>query len=294
MQEINSLLPQDDDSEAFRLTPEMIDLLVDGELPEQERRLLLKHLDQTTNGWKDCAIAFLEAAMFREALTSQKNEDADHKNQPASLRNSSYEHLDSSPNSRFPQKQAFSSFSSYFNRYFSRNTVTAMLGGSFFAFFLSGIAFFIFFTIDRPNRGNFSIVPGETVAVHAGKKEDARGFGLINTMDPLNTWGLLNMASSNGGVVHPNAPLRYVTLHSGNPDFQGVPFPCYSAKSVNPATYLATFSTIQKDEIQQLRNAGHEVDVHRQNIVVPDSDGRRVVIPVDQVNIKYRSRARYQ
>jgi hypothetical protein len=47
---------------------EQIDLLVDGELEESQRRALLLNLDATPGGWKQCAIAFLEAQMFKQSL----------------------------------------------------------------------------------------------------------------------------------------------------------------------------------------------------------------------------------
>ena len=46
-----------------------IDQLVAGELPEDERRALLLRLDSQPECWRQCALAFLEAQMFREALT---------------------------------------------------------------------------------------------------------------------------------------------------------------------------------------------------------------------------------
>jgi anti-sigma factor RsiW len=45
-----------------------IDLLLDGELPAEERRALLLRLDATADGWKRCALAFLEAQAWREAF----------------------------------------------------------------------------------------------------------------------------------------------------------------------------------------------------------------------------------
>jgi hypothetical protein len=42
-----------------------IDRLVDGELPSENRRSLLLQLDSVPNGWKQCALAFLEAQAWR-------------------------------------------------------------------------------------------------------------------------------------------------------------------------------------------------------------------------------------
>ena len=45
-----------------------IDRLVDGDLPEVERRELLLRLENDPEGWRRCALAFLEDQAFRQAL----------------------------------------------------------------------------------------------------------------------------------------------------------------------------------------------------------------------------------
>jgi hypothetical protein len=45
-----------------------IDRLVDGELDDDQRRALLARLDAEPDGWRRCALAFLEAQCWREAL----------------------------------------------------------------------------------------------------------------------------------------------------------------------------------------------------------------------------------
>jgi hypothetical protein len=46
----------------------LIDRLVDGELPEDERRALLLRLEAEPDGWRRCALAFLEAQAWRHSL----------------------------------------------------------------------------------------------------------------------------------------------------------------------------------------------------------------------------------
>jgi hypothetical protein len=48
----------------------LIDRLVDAELPDGERRQLLLRLEHTPNGWRRCALAFLEAQSWRASLRS--------------------------------------------------------------------------------------------------------------------------------------------------------------------------------------------------------------------------------
>ena len=44
-----------------------LDRLVDGELNAEQRRALLRALDEAADGWKRCALAFLEAQVWRRA-----------------------------------------------------------------------------------------------------------------------------------------------------------------------------------------------------------------------------------
>jgi hypothetical protein len=46
----------------------LLDRLVDGELEEVDRRDLLQRLEAEPDGWRRCALAFLEAQSWREAL----------------------------------------------------------------------------------------------------------------------------------------------------------------------------------------------------------------------------------
>jgi hypothetical protein len=49
--------------------PQILDRLVDGELADGERREVLQTLERQPDGWRQCALAFLEAQSWGEALT---------------------------------------------------------------------------------------------------------------------------------------------------------------------------------------------------------------------------------
>jgi len=54
--------------------PQVFDRLVDGELPEPERREVLLTLDRQPDGWRQCALAFLEAQTWGQTLTQYVRE----------------------------------------------------------------------------------------------------------------------------------------------------------------------------------------------------------------------------
>jgi len=61
------------------LTPEdqlLLDRLVDGELTESERHELLLRLERSPDGWRRCALAFLEAQAWRGEARALLNERA--------------------------------------------------------------------------------------------------------------------------------------------------------------------------------------------------------------------------
>ena len=61
---------QDDLNRA--MTEEEVDLLVDGELPEERRAVLLQSLDESDDGWKRVALRFLEAQAWRDAMVDDE------------------------------------------------------------------------------------------------------------------------------------------------------------------------------------------------------------------------------
>jgi hypothetical protein len=56
--------------------PALLDRLVDGELPEAQRRNLLSSLDGRPEGWRQCALAFLEAQSWSAALGQAAGDSA--------------------------------------------------------------------------------------------------------------------------------------------------------------------------------------------------------------------------
>jgi hypothetical protein len=65
---------------------ERLDLLVDGELSEPDRRELLSSLDETPGAWRRCALAFLEAQSWKSEMRSIRRESAVEPSQRRSAR----------------------------------------------------------------------------------------------------------------------------------------------------------------------------------------------------------------
>ncbi len=63
----------------------MFDLLVDGELSEDQRRELLAGLDEMPDGWRRCAMSFLEAQSWRRDLGALASEATGESPEPRSV-----------------------------------------------------------------------------------------------------------------------------------------------------------------------------------------------------------------
>ena len=64
---------------------ELFDLLVDGELDEQRRHRLLSGLDKRPDGWRKCALAFLEAQSFGQEFSLMLRQPAMGESTPAGV-----------------------------------------------------------------------------------------------------------------------------------------------------------------------------------------------------------------
>src|SRR5438876_11522290 len=67
--------PIDNEQTGIAEDRRLLDRLVDGELPERERRELLLRIEKEPDGWRRCALAFLEAQIWRQALATAAGTD---------------------------------------------------------------------------------------------------------------------------------------------------------------------------------------------------------------------------
>jgi hypothetical protein len=201
------------------------DLLVDGELGEEDRRALLSGLDGEPGGWRRCALAFLEAqAWKREFATLLRPGEP-----PAA-----------SPRPTASPRSAKSSWWSS-----PAGTVLAM-AGSFLIALVLGVHW---------NNGGAWNSPG--LAAVAAKP-----------------WQMVTLTAADG---------------RGNP--QTFQLPAVQADRLDGAWLRSIPKPVSADLLQAFQDSGHHVDQRRELVPVEMKDGRRLVVPVDQVNIRYVGRS---
>ena len=224
---------------------EQFDRLVDGELNESERRALLLALEQQPDGWRRCALAFLEAQEWRGALGSLAKPSAP---APAAVPAEARPQPAKSPASRWPLTPL--------------GTLLAMAACCLIAAAI---------TLEVRDRfGNQVALPDNAMMAQANKKL------------PENSQALKGLA--------PDGPWQMVTLsvpENGTGEAANIRLPCREGDNVDMER-LRNLPTALSPEVRQaLERSGYQVRQVRQLVPVPLGDGRRLVVPIDQVEVRY-------
>lgn len=275
---------------------EQIDLLVDGELEDQGRKNLLRQLDRSPDGWKFCALAFLEAQMFQQAMCRERRVPATRSLNPAAAKTLSP--FDAAPSETSSgdvamrasiakrKRPEMESRLRGMSRQLPTTIVTALV-----AFLLGG---FVLSGFSNP----FASSARNPVLVQA-----APGVSMMPTTDhsvvepvPVtrrDEYATVPVVDSPFVVVAPkkqlkNGPPRteYVTLPAEN-GLAGTVIPCYLASEIQADQYLKSPALISANELSWIFPLGGEINVQRESYVVPAGENRHAIIPVDQVIVKY-------
>lgn len=226
------------------------DLLVDGELPERERRNLLSTLDDLPGGWRRCALAFLEAQSWKDELGGIRQETvAPSQAAPARRR------------SGFPGQ---------------RWTTLLAAAASFLVALGLGL---MFDRVWRPDAGG-APSPIEIADAPQGPERPAPAQDeprVVPVTDGSgDSWQLVTLPVGLGpdGVGSIQLPAKQRRIEEAWPE------------EFAPA--------VPADLLRALKESGHEVSRHRRLVPFQLDDGRRVVVPFEQVELRYVDNSAYQ
>jgi hypothetical protein len=218
----------------------LLDLLVDGELPEEQRRELLLRLDRDPGGWRRCALAYLEAQSWSGGLRQLARE----------------------PSPSLPSEASSVSAKNWWNRR-TLGTILALAASVLAAF---GIGFTI---RDRLPR-DLPQLSGAIASQASSSLAPARGSS--------GQWGQVQL------VV------------DGSPESGGSPVqvPVIDQPTMDNAWLLNRPSAMPADVQRVLERMGNQVQQQRQLMPFQLEDGRRVVVPVDQIDVRPVSHRGFQ
>jgi len=237
----------------LRPTPESFDRLVDGELSESQRTELLNSLDQEPDGWRRCALAFLESQCWKKELGGLRQSVPADSSAPA------------------PVPRPIKRKSSFFRL---PGTLVAMA-----ACFLLALGAGVLW---RHSGNSLADVFGPSGHNQIASKTP--GQSATNLLDSQTAVAQASRQSQNA-----SAPWQWVKLSpAGSADSgESVQLPAIQRERIDQQWLQSLASPIPENVMQALRRSGYKVQTQQELMPLPLKDGRRLVVPVDQVELRY-------
>jgi hypothetical protein len=247
-----------------------LDRLVDGELSDVERRDVISRCASTPDGWRRCALAFLEAQEFRQSFASIDQIAAE---RPTTSRPKPVEHR---------------AGTAMIEAIPIRRSQWPIVAGAILLSFVAGLA------TSRAMTLNDSIGP---TALQGSKTEDGKPF------DPNEGRQNLTTQERATDLSVPNVeqqPLDHEGLHNGEVRIVGLVR--IADESANAANYVMPVYAGDKldqnwlkkmplpyseDQIRKLKREGYNVEQRRQLMQVTLADGQNLAIPFGTVQLHY-------
>jgi hypothetical protein len=247
-----------------------LDMLVDGELPEPERRELLLSLDQVPEGWRSCALAFLEAQCWKQTCGT----DAREQTRPAARGRTDWQSVLPSVVTR-PRSRL---------RRFMGSGLTALATAATFL-----VALALGWTLRDALRGGRPPGPGagEVAEVLPGGVE-GEGPQAERGQTPDTTRQIAVRA-----VPQPWGTVQ-VSLPGATEDSrESISVPVTESDRVEESWFRPSPDAMPADVQAALERLGYQVRQQRQLLPVPMQGGYRLVLPVDQVELRRVSKPAY-
>jgi hypothetical protein len=241
----------------------LIDRIVDGELAPAELRAAVESLDREPDGWKRCALAFLEAQCLRESFQML--------GEPAAFR------LEGQPLSlRAADRPATARLR------WLRGPIAAGIVAASFAMGWVGHA-------ARPWPSAAPTPMAQSQAPHRNSQVNDFQSEPTNPMDASigQTARFASWQPGEDRLPKVSEVVQSVgRLHIGN-ERTGTDVPILAGPGINEQWLRNQPPPVTEYGQVALQRQGYQVDQSRQFITTTLADGRRVTVPVDQVQIRY-------
>jgi len=239
-----------------------LDRLVDGELTAENYREFLASLEDRVDGWRDCALAFLESQAFEKSF-------ADVSASPPAKSVASLQKPD-------PHNSSSTAHSWI--------GVLAVVASLFLGLGLGALTVGAF----KYDWLNLEAKQPPTITPMITKGDDPIDK---STTDKVNR----NAIAENGAAQSPAQSIHQTAYHSGAPQLRGdlrmqvggeeLLLPVYDAEGYDPQWLENPPSDVPDAYLQQLRDRGHQVEHRRVLATIPLENGDFVVAPVEQVQV---------
>jgi len=245
-----------------------IDLLVDGELSEDERRELLLRLEREPDGWRTCALALLEAETLRESLGSW----ADGETAASQATESRVENVTA--------KDASFGTSTWLRK--ARPVVLAVAASLLVGFFIG----------ERLVSSGLLHKSAPTIAM----PEDFLDEDMIDPVEETPMTFAETPVPDPDETEHPiDSPWKLVSFYGEDSEAEEPEFelPCREAASPDDV-WADDPMTFANSLAESLQAPGRNVQVTQRHWSVPADDGSTIIVPVEEIVVSYPSLDEYQ
>lgn len=235
----------------------LLDLLVDGELRDDERRDLLAWCEREPDGWRRCALAFLEAQDWSKVLGDLSERAGAASEEPATIR------------AELPQVVHAESTQ-------IQPTPTATHGVS----------------TRRIRQWGTMLAMAASVALAFTLGQRMHDAGKAGRIVPDGVGGIRAVDDRGAPADRSPGPVRLVV--GGSPGSGEIQLPVMPGDELG-SDWLRTQPAAMPDDVRQaLERLGHHVEQRRRLVPYRLDDGRRVLVPVDQVEVRPAESRNYQ
>jgi hypothetical protein len=254
----------DNEASGMKCTDELIDRVVDGALSPAELRDAVAELDSIAGGWRQCALAFLEAQSWGEIFRQVSDSVA--KPRLAVTAEPGW----GSPLSALTTRRRWTGF--------SRAAAIALVA------FAVGWLGHGLSTSDSvaSGRGRLAASESKNVGVESGPKPPAVPASMPGPFDP---GALAQLPVDRLPTVREVARLRI-----GSSDESAAEVPILAGPGVSKRWLIDQPPPISEHLQAVWRQQGYQLQQTRQFVSVPLADGHRAAVPVDHVQLRYVGR----
>lgn len=236
----------------------LLDRLVDGTLDLPSQRDLLTRLDQIPDGWRRCGLAFLEAQAWHSEFLQLRSE-SDHLVRGAVPHERPEIAKRPSPDAR---------------------AIARLVGVA--------LALSVAFGLGRLSMPVEPRSQGEIVRAPArdtlpGRTEE----GVVKIVSPI-VAPEKSRETEPDDDVHVAARLSWQLQEDGAK--RKIEVPVFEGRGLDMEWLMQQPTAVQESIRKALERRGHKVETQRQLLTVNLKDGRSVVVPIDQVQVKFAKR----
>jgi hypothetical protein len=241
----------------------VVDRIVDGSLGPGDLRLAFSRLDREPDGWKRCTLAFLESQCWREAFRALgAPSDLGRGCEPDSIR------------------PALGKFDRPRRRIWRGTAAAGIIAASFALGWLSHVS--------RPRdlAGPTVLVPPSPIVAQV--LDDSSSEPVIPaSVDPARPTRSDRRFAADRSPPNPGEIVQTVAQVRIGPEGAGATVPILAGPGINGDWLRAQPPPLSEYEQVVLQRHGYQVDQRRRLLIATLADGRRVSVPIDQVQIRY-------